>query len=156
MSNRSYNFLIDTKRFLLEWEALGYDTCHKIEGYNVDECHQDCKRLEKSDFAKQCKKDGGLIKCCIRQLEKGYFGLFSLHYCALPDETRSTATSAATAALCPCALCLMMRMEQLRELSSPTELLSSRNEDCSYSMDKSRWVVLKWCWSIFHKLILCI
>ena len=66
MSNRSYNFLIDTKQFLLTWEGLGYDTCHKIEGYNVDKCHQDCKRLEKSDFAKQCKKDGGLFKCCIR------------------------------------------------------------------------------------------
>ena len=32
-------------------------------------CHEDCKKREKSKFAKQCAKDGGLFKCCIRWAE---------------------------------------------------------------------------------------
>ena len=66
MTNRSYNFLTKNKEFLDNWVKLGHDTCHKIQGYDAEKCHKDCKKLEKSDFAKECKKDGGLFKCCIR------------------------------------------------------------------------------------------
>ena len=66
MTNRSYNFLTKNKEFLDNWIQLGHDTCHKIQGYDAEKCHKDCKKLEKSDFAKECKKDGGLFKCCIR------------------------------------------------------------------------------------------
>ena len=66
MTNRSYHFLTNNKEFLDNWVKLGHDTCHKIQGYDAEKCHKDCKKLEKSDFAKECKKDGGLFKCCIR------------------------------------------------------------------------------------------
>ena len=71
-------FLDSTKNFysgtsgltpvsLKSWEGLGYDTCHKIVGYDAQKCHEDCKQLEKSDFANRCREDGGLFKCCIRR-----------------------------------------------------------------------------------------
>ena len=45
---------------------LGYDTCHRIKEYDVGSCHEDCKRLKKEEFAKKCREQGGLFKCCIR------------------------------------------------------------------------------------------
>ena len=56
----------NTQKFLDNWIQLGHDSCHKIEGYNAEKCHHDCNQKQKSDFAKQCRKDGGLFKCCIR------------------------------------------------------------------------------------------
>ena len=47
---------------------VGYDTCHQIKGYDASKCHKDCKKLEKSKFAKDCKnKSNGVFKCCIRR-----------------------------------------------------------------------------------------
>ena len=66
MVQRSKHFLTNTREFLDNWVRLGHDSCHKTDGYDAEECHQDCKMKEKSDFAKQCKTDGGLYKCCIR------------------------------------------------------------------------------------------
>ena len=66
MANRSRMFLTNTEQFLDSWVELGHDTCHRIQGYDVKPCQQDCKQREKSGFAQQCKKDGGLFKCCIR------------------------------------------------------------------------------------------
>ena len=66
MGEEAKKFLSDTKQYLLDLETSGYDKCHKVEGYNVDACHQDCQNAEKSDFAKNCEKEGGLYKCCIR------------------------------------------------------------------------------------------
>ena len=57
---------------LKEYESnLGYDKCHKTIGYDASPCQKDCQRLEKSDFAKKCSKDGGFFKCCIRLAESG-------------------------------------------------------------------------------------
>ena len=66
MANRSRMFLTNTEQFLASWVELGHDTCHRTQGYDVTPCHQDCQQKEKSGFAQQCKKDGGLFKCCIR------------------------------------------------------------------------------------------
>ena len=66
MLERSENFLNHTNEFLGNWVLLGHDTCHRTHGYDAEQCHQDCKKLEKSEFAKKCKNDGGLFKCCIR------------------------------------------------------------------------------------------
>ena len=43
-------------------ESAGYDTCHRIKDYDVDECHQDCIKQEQGEFAEKCRQDGGLYK----------------------------------------------------------------------------------------------
>ena len=73
MVQRSKHFLTNTREFLDNWVTLGHDSCHKTDGYNAEECHQDCKIKGKSDFAKQCKTDGGLYKCCIRSADNILF-----------------------------------------------------------------------------------
>ena len=73
MLKRSLYFLKHTKKFLNNWVQLGHDTCHRTNGYDAQKCHQDCKKKEKGSFAQQCRKDGGLFKCCIR------FFLFIFH-----------------------------------------------------------------------------
>ena len=45
---------------------LGYDKCHRTKDYDAKQCHQDCLKQGKSKFAKDCRKGGGLYKCCIR------------------------------------------------------------------------------------------
>ena len=66
MFDRSLYFLNNTEKFLQNWVKLGQDTCHRTHGYDAEKCHRDCKKRETSDFAKQCREDGGLYKCCIR------------------------------------------------------------------------------------------
>ena len=63
---KAQNFLENTKAFLASWVYKGYDTCHRTYEYDAEPCHKDCKKLEKGDFAKECEKDNGLFKCCIR------------------------------------------------------------------------------------------
>ena len=63
----SHNFLTNTKEYLRNQTKInGYDTCHHIQKYNARKCDKDCKELEKSDFAKECRSKNGLFKCCIR------------------------------------------------------------------------------------------
>ena len=63
----SRKFLTNTKAYLRnQTEIIGYDTCHQIQNYNARKCERDCKKLEKSDFAKECESKNGLFKCCIR------------------------------------------------------------------------------------------
>ena len=70
MYRRARNFLTKTDTFLDNWVTQqGYDTCHATEGYDVEPCYQDCLQLENSQFAKQCSRDGGLFKCCIRKVQ---------------------------------------------------------------------------------------
>ena len=45
----------------------GYKTCHHLNSLDVSKCANDCKNLEKGEFAKKCKLSGGLFKCCIRR-----------------------------------------------------------------------------------------
>jgi len=90
MYRKALYFKQHTKDFLKTWvEQLGFDTCHKIDNYNVDKCHADCKKQEKSKFAKKCKKDGGLFKCCIRR-DKEYCHecryCCTLSVCTMKDE----------------------------------------------------------------------
>ena len=68
MIDRSTYFLNNTEKFLDNWVKLGQDTCHRTHGYDAEKCYQDCKERESSDFAKQCRKDGGFYKCCIRYI----------------------------------------------------------------------------------------
>ena len=99
MVQRSKYFLTNTREFLDNWVTLGYDSCHKTDGYDAEKCHQDCKMKEKSDFAKQCRTDGGLYKCCIRSDNKLFHPNWILaNYLFSSDETKSSATSAGTAA----------------------------------------------------------
>ena len=105
MLKRSLYFLKHTKKFLNNWVQLGHDTCHRTHGYNAEKCHQDCKKKEKGSFAQQCRKDGGLFKCCIRfYLCRVSAGDDDLN---ISDETRSTATNVATAAPCQSAQLLL-------------------------------------------------
>ena len=48
-------------------KSLGYKTCHLLDSLDASKCAKDCKKIEKSDFAKKCKSDGGFFKCCIRR-----------------------------------------------------------------------------------------
>ena len=66
MYNKAEEFISNTTLKLQEWEDLGHDKCYRTEEYDVRLCHEDCKKREKGDFAKKCKKDGGLFKCCVR------------------------------------------------------------------------------------------
>ena len=47
-------------------EVMKYDNCHRIHGADASKCANDCKESSKSDFAKNCAKNYGLFKCCIR------------------------------------------------------------------------------------------
>ena len=99
MVQRSKYFLTNTREFLDNWVTLGHDSCHKTDGYDAKKCHQDCKMKEKSDFAKQCRTDGGLYKCCIRSDNRLFHPNWILeNYLFSSDETKSSATSAVTAA----------------------------------------------------------
>ena len=67
MTQKAVDFLQNPKVFITDLvKKAGYDTCHRTEEYDADQCHQDCQEQEKSDFARNCTKDGGLYKCCIR------------------------------------------------------------------------------------------
>merc|ERR1712241_1205852 len=68
MTQKAVDFLQNPKVFITDLvKKAGYDTCHRTEEYDADQCHQDCQEQEKSDFARNCTKDGGLYKCCIRR-----------------------------------------------------------------------------------------
>ena len=61
MLNNSISFLSDKKTYIKNLvDKLGYDTCHPIEGYDASVCEEDCKRLEKESFAKNCTANDGL------------------------------------------------------------------------------------------------
>ena len=73
MHNHVYE---DAKEYLTNTTAAiekfvkvkGYSTCHHL-GTSLDAsvCADDCKELEKGEFAQKCTEDGGLFKCCIRR-----------------------------------------------------------------------------------------
>ena len=80
MLNRSVDFLLNTDEFLKRWKPNGttiyiktqhpiWDECFKYDGYDryvANKCAQRCEQMEETDFAKKCKDDGGLFKCCMR------------------------------------------------------------------------------------------
>ena len=67
MASQSIKFLEDPKKFLTDMvQNLNYDSCHAISNYDASKCAKDCEKLEKDEFARNCLKNGGLFKCCIR------------------------------------------------------------------------------------------
>ena len=67
LTSQSTKFLKNPEEFLADMvENLNYDTCHAITNNDATKCAEDCKQLEKENFAKECAKNGGLFKCCIR------------------------------------------------------------------------------------------
>ena len=65
----AHKFLQNTTDYLRNQTARnGYDTCHRIKNYDATKCAEDCRELEKSKFAKECRSKKGLFKCCIRCL----------------------------------------------------------------------------------------
>ena len=67
MTKQAINFMKEPKLYLANLVNItGYDTCHRTSNYDAQECHNDCLKQEKSDFAKNCTDGGGLYKCCIR------------------------------------------------------------------------------------------
>ena len=67
MTKQAVEFIQKPKLFLANLvNNNGYDTCHRTSNYDAQECHNDCLKQEKSDFAKNCTDSGGLYKCCIR------------------------------------------------------------------------------------------
>ena len=76
MTNKAVAFMTKPQSFLTNLvENAGYDTCHRIKEYDAEQCHQDCQKLEKSNFAETCRKRGGLYKCCIRYIVYQYIYL---------------------------------------------------------------------------------
>ena len=39
-----------------------------IAGLDASICQKDCENYANSEFAKQCKKDNGFFKCCVRKI----------------------------------------------------------------------------------------
>ena len=67
MTQKAVDFLQKPQIFLSNLvETGGYDSCHRTEEYDADQCYQDCQEQENGDFAKTCREGGGLYKCCIR------------------------------------------------------------------------------------------
>ena len=61
------SYLTDKENAVAEIKRkLHYDTCHPIKGLDASICYKDCKKAEKGDFAKNCRKNQGFFKCCIR------------------------------------------------------------------------------------------
>ena len=70
MLKKSTKYLENPKKFLHDLVHVSkYDTCHATVGYDASECGKDCKKLETSTFAKECRDNKGLFKCCIRYVE---------------------------------------------------------------------------------------
>jgi len=53
-----------------ERKEMGYNTCHPIKGNDATKCAEDCEKLKDSPLAKECKKQHGLFKCCVRRDKK--------------------------------------------------------------------------------------
>ena len=69
MTQKAVDFLRKPKVFLSNLVRKdGYDSCHRTQEYDADQCHQKCQKQEESDFAKKCREGGGVYKCCIRFL----------------------------------------------------------------------------------------
>ena len=67
MTQKAVDFLQKPQNFLTNLVTkIGYDTCHRTKEYDADQCHQDCQKQEKSNFAKKCREEGGFYQCCIR------------------------------------------------------------------------------------------
>ena len=67
MTNNSINFLKNPRAYLADMvTTMEYDTCHAIKEYDASECAEDCRKLERSNFANDCREKGGFFKCCIR------------------------------------------------------------------------------------------
>ena len=67
MTRQATKFINNPQEFVEDMvKNLNYDTCHHISNNDATKCSEDCKRLESEDFAKECGKNGGLYKCCIR------------------------------------------------------------------------------------------
>ena len=67
MTRQATKFMNNPQEFLEDMvNNLNYDTCHAISNNDATKCAEDCKRLEREDFAKDCGKNGGLFKCCMR------------------------------------------------------------------------------------------
>merc|ERR1711915_648167 len=65
-------------------ETYGFDFVAKMpltEGKStILPCSKDCLKQEKSEFAKDCKKKGGLFQCCVKRIDLGNFEYARLHY----------------------------------------------------------------------------
>ena len=47
---------------------MGYKTCHALNSsLDATACAEDCDRFENQKFAKDCKLNNGVFKCCIRR-----------------------------------------------------------------------------------------
>lgn len=60
-------YLNDTETFFDDLKAIGYKTCHAIDGYDATPCSEDCDRFQKSKMKEMCDTLKGFLKCCIRR-----------------------------------------------------------------------------------------
>ena len=62
-------YLMDKAKVLDHFmDDLGYSSCYDLgDSLDATKCANDCRELEKSDFARNCKRENGLFKCCIRR-----------------------------------------------------------------------------------------
>ncbi|XP_023332753.1 uncharacterized protein LOC111704672 [Eurytemora carolleeae] len=62
------DFLTDQKKWLEKEKTKGYESCHPLgSSLDASKCQKDCQSLANSEFAQNCKKDGGFFKCCVRR-----------------------------------------------------------------------------------------
>ena len=64
---KSKEYLTDRNQVLGRlMTSVGYKTCHHIDSLDSTICANDCNNFEQDEFAKNCTKNEGLFKCCIR------------------------------------------------------------------------------------------
>ncbi|XP_023344500.1 uncharacterized protein LOC111713794 [Eurytemora carolleeae] len=64
---KAKKYLADKEAWLNKEKRRGYETCYPLNSsLDASVCHKDCESFSSSEFAKQCKIDGGFFKCCIR------------------------------------------------------------------------------------------
>jgi len=63
------NYIKNKDRFFKKLKDQGYKTCHNITGLDATKCSDDCESesFKNGKLAKNCRKNHGLFKCCIRR-----------------------------------------------------------------------------------------
>ena len=92
---KSEAFLKNPDNYLASMvKHMKYDSCFKIDGLDSSECADDCQKASESEFAKDCEKNNGLFKCCIRYYLRFYrlkiqIQIISPQYNRIKDDSKN-------------------------------------------------------------------
>ena len=91
------------------WEKThGFDYCTSIGWKNSTKCSLKCLKAERSKFAKDCQKKGGLFKCCLMMLNIMEFEDFNrdnYRKMGLKEKPAKLCTDKTTNVTNPCYFC---------------------------------------------------